>query len=70
LRSKLVDDNWSDYEYIAREFLDRKDGRLFMDSRPDASESWEGSEPLSSSFIVTETIKALAATNSGDESPS
>jgi hypothetical protein len=70
LRRKLVDDNWSDYEYIAREFLNRKNGRLFMEPKPDASESWQRLEPLNSSFIVTETIKALTATNSGDNAPS
>lgn len=40
-RRELVDRCTPEYEIIAREFLGREDGRLFLDPLPDPDEPWE-----------------------------
>ncbi len=39
----LVEQNQDDYEYIAREYLGREDGRLFYDPLPDTTALWKRS---------------------------
>lgn len=41
VRKRLVQENFADYEYIAREYLGRVDGRLFYEPLPDAADSRE-----------------------------
>lgn len=59
-RLQLIEQNAADYEYIAREYLGRPDGRLFYDPLPDPHEPWEPIKPLAPWQIVEETVKALA----------
>ena len=58
-RLALIEENAADYEYIAREYMDREDGRLFYDPLPNPNEPWAPLKPLSPQEIVEETIKAL-----------
>lgn len=60
LRRRLVDENAADYAYIAREYLGREDGRLFLDPLPDPKEPWLAPKQPSRVSIVEETLKALA----------
>ncbi len=41
LRGELVEENRADYEWIAREFLQRADGRLFLEPEPRPDEPWD-----------------------------
>lgn len=58
-RLKLIEENAADYEYIAREYLGRKDGRLFYDPLPDLGEPWRPLNPLTQKEIVEETVAAI-----------
>ncbi|WP_295399093.1 hypothetical protein [uncultured Thiocystis sp.] len=58
-RLQLIEENAADYEYIAREYLGRDDGRLFYDPLPDPNEPWEAPQRLAPQQIVEETVKAL-----------
>lgn len=61
-RLALIEENSDDYEYIAREYLGREDGRLFYDPLPDTNESWQPPVPLSQQELVEETVAALLGT--------
>jgi len=41
LRRQLVDENAEDYAYIARRFMGRENGELFLEPSPDPDEPWE-----------------------------
>jgi len=41
LRRQLVDDNAGDYAYIARNFMGRENGELFLEPLPDPDAPWE-----------------------------
>jgi len=60
-RLKLIEKNAADYEYIAREYMGREDGRLFYDPLPDPNEPWQPPDPLTQQEIVEETVAALLA---------
>jgi hypothetical protein len=60
LRRRLIDENAADYEYIAKEFLGRADGKLFLDPLPEKSESWKEPKRLNYMRVIEETAKALA----------
>lgn len=66
-RLELIEQNAADYEYIAREYMGREDGRLFYDPLPDPNEPWEPPKPLTPREIVEETVAALTA--SGIKTP-
>ena len=56
LRRALVEEHLADYAWIARRFLGREDGRLFLEPLPDPSAPWTPPEPLS----MRELIEAIA----------
>lgn len=60
-RRELAEANQADYEYIAREFLHRDDGRLFFDPLPDISEEWESPLWLNGSHAVEVAVQAMSA---------
>ncbi len=60
LRRQLVDQNMPDYEYIAREYLGREDGRLFYDPLPDPKRPWSPPAHPSWANVVEHTVKAMA----------
>ena len=59
LRRKLVMEKMDDYALIAREFMGRKDGRLFFDPLPDPNEPWEAPRYPDGIQLVEETVRAL-----------
>ena len=59
LRRQLVDENMQDYEYIAKEYLGREDGRLFYDSLPDPEEAWSKPRYPTLIDIVESTVQAM-----------
>lgn len=61
-RLELIDENAADYEYIAREYMGREDGRLFYDPLPDPDEPWQPPSLMPQQKIVEETVAALLAT--------
>jgi hypothetical protein len=60
LRRQLVDENREDYEYIAKEYLDRKDGQLFYDPLPDPNEPWRAPKKPTIASIVEATVQAMS----------
>jgi hypothetical protein len=41
LRRQLIDQHRDEYAYIARHYLGRSDGRLFLEDEPQGNEAWE-----------------------------
>lgn len=62
LRRKLIETHADDYAYIARTYLGRDDGRLFLDPWPEPDEDWKPPKRLTTVEIVEQTVKALGAT--------
>lgn len=62
LRRELVEENLADYAWIARRFLGRGDGRLFLEPLPDPEAPWSAPEPLA----MRELIEAIAAPAAGE----
>lgn len=60
-RRRLVDENMQDYDYIARKYLGREDGRMFLEPLPDPDEPWTAKPRPTPPAIVEATVKALAA---------
>lgn len=56
LRRELVEEHLADYAWIARRFLGREDGRLFLEPLPDPAAPWSPPEPLA----MRELIEAIA----------
>lgn len=59
LRRRLIEQNKSDYEYIARRFLGREDGRLFYERLPDPEDDWQPIIPLSRADLEHGILRAL-----------
>ena len=57
LRRAMVEEYLEDYAWIARNYLGRADGRLFLEPLPDPAADWSPPEPLS----PRELIEAVAA---------
>jgi len=57
LRRQMVEEQLEDYAWIARNYLGRNDGRLFLEPLPDPDQPWAAPEPLS----PRELIEAVAA---------
>lgn len=60
MRRKLVDNNDKQYQFIARKYLGRKNGKLFLDPLPEPDDVWERPRQPTPVFIVEETVKALS----------
>ena len=56
LRRELIEEHREDYAWIARRFLGREDGRLFLEPLPDPAAPWSAPEPLQ----MRELIEAVA----------
>lgn len=56
-RLRMVEENMDDYRYIARTYLGRNDGELFLEPLPDPAQPWTPPPPASHKEI----IEALAA---------
>ncbi|MCG5500808.1 hypothetical protein [Ectothiorhodospira lacustris] len=56
---KLVDGYQADYEYIARHYLGREDGRLFYDPLPEAVEDWKAPTWPTQPEVAREVLKAI-----------
>jgi hypothetical protein len=59
IRRRLVEENMQDYAYIARKYLGRKDGRMFLEPLPDPDEPWIARPRPTPSAIVEATVQAL-----------
>lgn len=59
LRRSLIEENAEDYEYIAREYLGREDGRLFYEPLPDPDPSWKAPRQPAPREVVEATVAAL-----------
>ena len=59
-RLKLVENELADYEYIAREYLGREDGRLFYESLPVPDPNWMAPAQPTPVQIVEATLAAIA----------
>jgi len=59
MKYKLVAENHDVYNYIARKYLGRKDGVLFMDPPPDAEAPWNNTEVPPLVEAVETTIKLM-----------
>lgn len=62
LRRRLVEENMQDYAHIARKYLGRKDGRLFLDPLPDPDEPWTPQPRPTLSAVVEATVQVLSGT--------
>jgi len=58
-RLKLVEENLADYEYIAREYLRREDGRLFYEPLPVPDPDWQVPVQATRMQIVEATLAAM-----------
>lgn len=58
-RRELVDRAAGDYAWLAREFLGRADGRLFLEPPPDPGEPWSPPAALTARFLAEATIRAM-----------
>jgi hypothetical protein len=58
-RLKLVEEQLADYEYIAREYLGREDGRLFYEPLPVPDPAWEAPVLATPAQIVEATLAAV-----------
>ena len=56
----IVEQNNEVYEYIAREYLGRDDGRLFYDPLPDASSPWKKIKQPSPADVVELVVRVMA----------
>lgn len=61
----LVEQNQDDYEYIAREYLGREDGRLFYDPLPDATALWKKVKQPSPAEIIEMMVAVMSGENNG-----
>lgn len=68
LRRQLVDENLPDYEYIAKNYLGRKNGKIFHDPLPDPDEAWQAPRQANLANIVEQTVAAMTALNLGENS--
>jgi hypothetical protein len=59
-RRRLVDDQLDNYGYIAREYMGRTDGQLFLDPLPEPDMPWEPSM-LTPQQAVEEALAVIAA---------
>lgn len=59
LQLQLIEENMADYEYIAREYLGRKDGKLFYDPLPDPNATWNAPKHPTLLEIVEQIIQCL-----------
>lgn len=60
LRRRLVEENMKDYAFIARNYLGRKNGRLFLDPLPDPDEPWTVQPRPTPAAIVEATVQVLS----------
>ncbi|MBD8507583.1 hypothetical protein HT102_13935 [Hoyosella sp. G463] len=60
-RAQLIEDNRDDYEWIARTFLRRADGKLFLDPMPREDAAWASPGPLDTRIIAEHAMSALTA---------
>lgn len=56
---KLVDDYQQDYEYIAREYLSREDGRLFYEPLPEPVPDWKAPRWPTQAEVAQEVLKVV-----------
>ena len=56
-RLQMIEENLDDYRYIARTYLGRADGALFLEPLPDPDAAWTR-PPLASSREIIEAIAA------------
>ncbi|MDP2901793.1 MAG: hypothetical protein Q8N96_01595 [Methylovulum sp.] len=59
LQLQLIEENMADYEYIAREYLGREDGKLFYDPLPDPDTPWHAPKHPTFMSVVEQTIQGL-----------
>lgn len=59
MRRQLIDAHQADYEFIAREYLGRCDGRLFLDPLPDADDTVAVPQLSSAAEAVEWTLRVL-----------
>jgi hypothetical protein len=59
LRKKLVDQNLPDYEYIAKEYLGRTDGKLFYDTMPNENDPWISPNHPTWANVVEYTVQYM-----------
>lgn len=64
LQLQLIEENTPDYEYIAREYLGREDGRLFYDPLPDQDTPWKAPKHPTFIEVIEQTIQNLDLSNS------
>ncbi|WP_149359101.1 sulfotransferase [Lolliginicoccus suaedae] len=58
-RRQLIADNAEDYEWIARTFLGRTDGKLFLDPPPRDDDAWAEPGPPDPRIVAEHTMSAL-----------
>lgn len=63
VRRRLVEENMQDYAYIARKYLGREDGRLFLEPLPDPDEPWTVRPRPTPAAIVEATVQVLSGTS-------
>ena len=59
LRCDVIEENRADYEYIAKRYLGRSDGALFMEPEPSPDDPWEQPKMPGVIDVVTEFVGTL-----------
>lgn len=58
-RRRLVRENAEDYAYIARTYLGRENGKLFLTPLPGKDDEWTPPKEISPTFMIEQTVLAL-----------
>jgi hypothetical protein len=58
-RRQLIEQNQADYEYIAKEYMGRENGALFLEPMPEVDSNWKPLVWPTQAQVATAVIKAL-----------